>query len=465
VNASKISLALRTRNPGCDIPAEIIALARKNCPALLANHPELTRYVNDRHRNLFLTEIMINSLGFMGGSVIGQHYGFFSGMLDATTDLDVAAFFATHTAPDYTLVPPENAQSPGVIYRFPRLDTRWTSEQLLLADYYQAPGTLVPEELIRSLEAAVPAEEGIALTHTCFELRRAADVGERRYELLRFPAGCVAGSRVGRQHAAVIIPDEVQKGIDLGPRAHPIFAVPVIWPPNSQLCLQSVEDLHSRDGLGVFYFRHSGRPPRNELSPAYLWPREDFFLDAIAFLFLAGLNYYANPAFGLPVRLDLIDAGFGSLDLPALHNRGRHLVDTVVVGREPEEAVAGRLESTSQRMMYLAFKAATLCRQGHGLGDAASLEASLRVVRKARKLDGSSCVLAALETVVLEALGRQHEIDESVERLMQARTEGPDATVEGTKFLEFYMKCLGSVYGWRYHPEFAWLVYELYQSF
>lgn len=463
---SLTSLAVRSLDPACEMKAEIIALARQHGQIMCPDHPDLIRYINDYHRNPFLTEVLIGSLGFLAGSIVGQHYGFFSGMLDATTDLDVAAFFATHRGRSYALVAPDPDTPVGIIYRFPRLDKSRTAEQVLSNDYHSGPGTVVGEDILRALEVAVSADDSVASIHTCFDIRRAPDVGRRRYDLLRFPVDCVTRSRIGKQHGAFIIPDEVRKVIHVPSQPNP-FAMHPSVATTSHLCQQSIEDLHFRDGVTAFYFRLSGKGKTNGMSPVDLWPSEDFFLEVIAFLFLAGLNFYASPSFGMPLRLDLIDPGFGSLDTDALRNRGRRLVDSAIISREPEDAVAQHLDNRSEVLTYLSFKAATLCRHGYALSNIAILDAALRTVRKARDIDGSSCVLAALEATVLEGLGRRDpsEIEGVLDRLTQARRADLGATAPDGEVYDFFMKCLQNVHGWRYRIDFAWLVYNLYMRF
>jgi hypothetical protein len=53
------------------------------------------------------------------GNIIAQQYGLNSEALDVTSDLVVAAFFATRTYPRYEHFAPEDGAAEGVIYRFP----------------------------------------------------------------------------------------------------------------------------------------------------------------------------------------------------------------------------------------------------------------------------------------------------------------------------------------------------------
>ena len=63
-----------------------------------------------------MNELMKN-FGKSLGNVLAQQYGINSECLDITSDIDVAAFFATHTWPHYDKV--HTSDRLGVIYRIP----------------------------------------------------------------------------------------------------------------------------------------------------------------------------------------------------------------------------------------------------------------------------------------------------------------------------------------------------------
>ena len=68
----------------------------------------------------FFTDIIITAFSYVMGSMISQQYGFQSGLLDATSSIEVAAFFATHGSPDYELIQPNDRYKYGVIYKIPK---------------------------------------------------------------------------------------------------------------------------------------------------------------------------------------------------------------------------------------------------------------------------------------------------------------------------------------------------------
>jgi hypothetical protein len=64
---------------------------------------------------IWLLHWLINRLGIGVGNLVGQQYGLSSECIDATENIQIAAFFATRSYPEYTLGPAEGV---GVIYRF-----------------------------------------------------------------------------------------------------------------------------------------------------------------------------------------------------------------------------------------------------------------------------------------------------------------------------------------------------------
>src|ERR1019366_8289141 len=86
---------------------------------------------------------------------------------------------------------------------------------------------------------------------------------------LRLPRESVALSRVGRQQAAVIIPDLIyKKEPALVPRVDPLSTRVIA---SDRVVLQAVEDISQRDGTDKFYFLHSFRH-FSSLTPQFLWP-------------------------------------------------------------------------------------------------------------------------------------------------------------------------------------------------
>ena len=110
------------------------------------------------------------------------------------------------------------SSSIGVVYRFARHDSPISITDLQHRDYYNAPGTLVCHEFLRIFEADVTLEESWDTLRYAYELFRVT--GDRPFDIIKLPRGIVDASRVGRQSAAVVIPDEIQLFSEKHPDKH-----------------------------------------------------------------------------------------------------------------------------------------------------------------------------------------------------------------------------------------------------
>ena len=437
----------------------------------------LNKYVDDRHRILFHDAILLNSLGYLIGATISQHYGFHSGLLDATTDISIAAFFATHSPPDYNLTPKSCGNDDlGVIYRFPRLDKPISLEELSKIDYYNASGTFVISENLRRFEDNISIEESLRTLGKCFEIRTKINEpfcpADRRYELLKFPKGSVSSSRIGRQSAAVVIPDEIHKIAKASRSAtQPVSGLPTITPEEDILVQQSVEDISYRRAVTCYYFRHTSIEPCPSISPEYLWPIEgDFFLLLIAYLFVSGYSYYLSPAFELPLRLDLIDKGHGQIDYVSLLKRAESILsdeNTLMISK----FVAQAFGDIAERLLYYIEKAASLSYKGHACGDGEALESALELCQLVRETDKESITLIAFEIVLNDSLGNHSRCQELFGIALDLLNDMLAKTRVSLEFItniprpiDILREKIRIIYEWRFNPRFSHLFYELYQS-
>lgn len=446
-------------------------------PSPDANHPYLHKYVDDYHRHRFCTDILLNSFGYLLGSLISQHYGFSSGFLDMTTSIDIAAFFATHAAPDYAFVGASRPSDLGVVYRIPNLTSDVSTAQICNLRYESAPGTLVTWDILRQLEDNVSAAQALESIRRCFEIRTRLSesffgfslTNLRRYDLLKLPKGTISSSRIGRQMAGVVIPDEIHKAVRVDYRGHPLTGQIVIDGKSTVLCQQSIEDIHYREGCRCFYFRHSDVDPCPDITPSYLWPNEeDFVLVAIAYLFISGFSFYLSPGYVLPRRIDLIDPGHGIIPKNELIAR----VQQVVSGEQETQAqssTADYLESPEEKQLYYVYKAATLSYQGHVTGDGFAIESALHFCRLAREYDPTSLTLVALEMLLHEAMAQMSQVGklrdigiEIIERELSA--ESMKVLGYSSSFELFMSEYYYKLYQWRFRADFAYRLYEMYQT-
>lgn len=125
--------------------------------------------------------------------------------------------------------------------------------------------------------------------------------GEADYNLLRLPNNSYQDSRVFRQKAVILLPDELREEDETSELSIIGTRLPRY---------QYIEDLSSRDGVKKYFFRHS---KNNDLSlnREYLWPREDPILNLVIWI----VGSICQRTFGrenhiILHRLDLIDGGY-----------------------------------------------------------------------------------------------------------------------------------------------------------
>ena len=124
--------------------------------------------------------------------------------------------------------------------------------------------------------------------------------------LLVLPEGFYGSTRVDKQDAIIILPDEVRE--DHEDREPNIEGIR--FPK-----YRYIEDLGSREGVQQFYFRHTGEPPAGAapLRREDLWPRDDTLLDVVSRIVLGRYRLRHRH----PCRPDLIDVGFDNEEYAA----------------------------------------------------------------------------------------------------------------------------------------------------
>jgi hypothetical protein len=297
------------------------------------------------HKGSIRHDGFVQPLGYMLGMTLAQQYGFASELLDFTSDLRVAAFFAVHDGPHYLFegnqIARRTGHDNGLIYRLPSTKGKIKFKRLDDFDYYTCPEQIhmtdlcmrfedrsSPEMQEQAIEQLAPEEIGAALNgRISLKWSAAREVGNeikqqkpnpiqaykkylnsyflwqiRYYRLLDLPPGSFDRSRMGRQRAVAIIPDELR--ITVHPTDEQDYA-----------SFQAVEDVSKREGCQAFYFRHSGVHPDNgEINNEFLWPKEgDIFREWISIVLdpLEDIYTFANR--DIQKRLDLVSTGFADL--------------------------------------------------------------------------------------------------------------------------------------------------------
>jgi hypothetical protein len=296
------------------------------------------------HRATIRQRAFLQPYGWVLGMTLAQQYGFSSELLDFTSDIRIAAFFATHDGPRYQfdgkkLVGPAGA-GVGVIFRLPSAEGAVKHKRMDTYNYYTCPPQLHMRDLCLRFEdrsspemkeqyvgalteraraamanLTIPARVvGGMLTEMEMKGRRlplltAVDrylelyyqEGIRYYRLLDFPRGSFAASRLGRQSAVVIVPDELR--VTARPGNQPDYAE-----------FQAVEDLSAREGFERFYFRHSDRPPPlGDIAREHLWPTEhDCFKATVSRVLDPSTPQYAFAGIPIPKRIDMVSTGYAA---------------------------------------------------------------------------------------------------------------------------------------------------------
>jgi hypothetical protein len=249
--------------------------------------------VDSYHRRC-IRQSFLRPFGYFLGTTLAQQYGLSSEGLDVTKSLEVAAFFAAfESSSDFVSTPKAGT---GVIYRFPYTAPDIRYHRINDYDYYSLPSIIDTEDVLYRFE-----RRGLAIGDVlkCFEAYFGAVFldGLQNTDLFFLPEGALANSRVTRQKALIILPDELRRDLPSG------------------TAFRFVEDLAKRDGVEKYYFHHTGRSPESvKLQRQDLWPRDDPFVQIIVAILTAVYPLSAFLPDILPQRLDLIDAGYDHAD-------------------------------------------------------------------------------------------------------------------------------------------------------
>jgi hypothetical protein len=175
------------------------------------------------------------------------------------------------------------------------------------------PTSVVIEDVTAPFESDNPDYSDGLLKYTDYALDALETADPLWDQYFALPRGWLHFSRLGRQGAAVLIPDRIVKPYSEAPEPQ--------WWQHSDLVIAEVfaiEDLASRPHVEKYYFKHSLSAVKDPaLSREYLWPRDaDFFLMVTKSLLLLGADVgtiYPNTGYFLgrvPNRPDLIDPGY-----------------------------------------------------------------------------------------------------------------------------------------------------------
>ena len=181
----------------------------------LATEEARKRHVRQLQAKWFIMDHVRNALGYALAETFFQHAGLRSQVLDVTTDIDVAFFFATHAYANgrYTLLPDDGTPRQMYRWRFPR--RTWSLAMLNHHDYNTCPPVIPVNDILLLFERCDTMAE---LERSLLDYRQAigwgptfdldAVRGRRPFEIIRLPSD-LRSSRIICQSAAVLVPDVV----------------------------------------------------------------------------------------------------------------------------------------------------------------------------------------------------------------------------------------------------------------
>jgi len=247
---------------------------------------------------------LMASFGKSLGNVIAQQYGINSECLDITSDLDVAAFFATHSWPHYDTV--LDSSELGVIYRIPcmrggvdhsfehagtelALSSVFLSSDkepipLLFSSFKHQHTTEVFDELNRQYQFTLKRTISKPLLYNASNFRDLVYT----YFSEKYPqidiASLYSNTRMNRQKAGFFIPSFVFD-------SYVPSNLKIVQAENIQAYSPSfvihkekvvIEDILTYPGIEKYFFRHNSKI-ESTYSREYLWPtkEEDYFYNLL----------------------------------------------------------------------------------------------------------------------------------------------------------------------------------------
>lgn len=222
--------------------------------------------------------------GYPFCQIFSQQAGLSSEGLDVTSDIDIAAFFATHDLINKVYTPSISGE--GIIYRFIAKNDHFSLSNMKTLDYYSCPPFISSFDLIQLFEECCSIDESIQslieykMEHT---INSGMDPSIARhirpFESIKFPSKTRQLSRIVQQRAGLLIPDmlltEYWSNIEIqAPRGK--------TNKKGQPC---IEDLKKRMGVSIFRFEHNQNNSKLlNILPKQVFPENDIICYLLRFL-------------------------------------------------------------------------------------------------------------------------------------------------------------------------------------
>lgn len=210
--------------------------------------------------------------GYPMGQILAQQYGVHSEGLDVTSSVEVAAVFSKYSLSKNAYL--DGSSTPGVIYRFTAAIDPPSLDDLSTLDFYNCAATILAVDTLgeipqcNTLNEAVQSWFDYKVALGCAKLDNPS--AKRPLTVLRIPKEALASSRVGRQHAGLLLPDILLSRFYSRLKKHPPAATVQDTDTNA------VEDIGSRAGVEIFKFVHSKSDRRHlAVKPSFLFPEKD----------------------------------------------------------------------------------------------------------------------------------------------------------------------------------------------
>jgi hypothetical protein len=234
--------------------------------------------VVDYARRLLIKDRLIELFGYPLAQILAQQAGLWSEGLDVTTSLDVAVFFATHDYDRATDRYRPIADGSGVIYRWPLAQPpRLLSvRDLARLDFYTCP-TYLPSTHVLSTFGAADSDATVLMDLIKFMMRRKGarlepleEPAKDPFDTLTLTPTALSASRIVRQAAALLIPDQILSR-HWSNASFPRIAADRTW--SGPMC---VEDLALTRDVTAHRFDHDTAHQTDELvDAADTFPRRD----------------------------------------------------------------------------------------------------------------------------------------------------------------------------------------------
>lgn len=258
--------------------------------------------INEYDKRIIRNFGFYKPLNYLFGTALAQQYGFSSDGLDVTKDIRVACFFATRTQQyKYCKIEEDGI---GIIYRFPFENAYSDYSDEDGVNYYSHYSLVDVDGVFERMGSDCGDVRSFFDSFRIFYTERMKD-NHADLKDLDLPKKLYKNSRVSRQKALLLIPDEIRED-----DKNSEFSVIRTWLPKYQY----IEDISTRRGVEKFYFKHSVDNDVG-LSREELWPRNDPLLYLVIWIMTSICQRsFSKDHHMIMNRLDLIDGGYDAAE-------------------------------------------------------------------------------------------------------------------------------------------------------